>query len=156
MVNNPGCGSLPDVHNMGIHGQKWLHRQLMELAAVVLSCWLQSDDRMMLLSGTSNNHDLDLDWQSMSVHYEAQRDQQRDTETDTKQHARACMCALTSPSVISWRCPLIHLTLWSNVTPIHCTDFFFFLYLANTHTFFFSHTQTAPTTLLFPYLVAWS
>ena len=61
-------GNVPFVFNMGIQGQIWLHRQIMELAAVVHACFLPSESRMMPVSGTNRSHDLDLDWQSMSVH----------------------------------------------------------------------------------------
>lgn len=84
-------GNVPNVFNMGIQGQMWLHRQIMELAAVAHACCLPSEDRMMLMSGTNHSHDLDLDWQSMSVHWGPRRDRhrERDTETDMMHHGRA-------------------------------------------------------------------
>lgn len=53
---------------MGMQGQTWLHRQIMELAAVAHACCLPSENRVMLVSGTNHSYDLDLDWQNMPVH----------------------------------------------------------------------------------------
>lgn len=61
-------GMAPNVLNVGIQGQIWLHRQIMELAEVIHACCLPSENRTMPVSGANHSHDLDLDWQSMSVH----------------------------------------------------------------------------------------
>ena len=58
----------PNAFNMGIQGQTWLHMQKMELAAVVDACCLPSEIKMMLMSSANHSTDLDLNWQSMSVH----------------------------------------------------------------------------------------
>lgn len=42
--------------------------QKMELAAVVEDCCVPSESKMMLMSSANHSNDLDLNWQSMSVH----------------------------------------------------------------------------------------
>lgn len=44
------------------------HMQKMELAAVGEPCCLPSENKMMLVSNANHSNDLDLNWQSMSVH----------------------------------------------------------------------------------------
>lgn len=65
---NQVCGAVPNALNMGIQGQIWPRGRIMELAAGVHACCLPSENRVTPVSGVNHSRDLDLDWQSMSVH----------------------------------------------------------------------------------------
>lgn len=70
----------------------WLYGQIAnKMAVIVHACCLPSENGRMLVLGTNHNHNLDLNWQSMSAHYEHPkgRASAEEQEQDVMHHWRA-------------------------------------------------------------------